>query len=411
MSTLGAEVSVVSGSPVTIDAPNQSLGTWIGVQFANVSTSLVIAQVGVDQIMLGPQTITFIPLGGGTLSAQLSTASTTAAQITPLWFSVGNPVPSGVQVAPLNTGLITISGGTVDINNITAGTVNVQNTSGGVLNVNSQQISLFSGNLDVSSASIGNTAITISEAVHAVSANFHGQLILDQAISGLTANTDYAVQIEVAITSGSSVSDVYAVDNYHFGDLFFYITTDANGDVATGTAWTLVGQIVNIPPRYWLYTGSANLCWQVQGYSGNGFSPLPGSGLPMHLTNIVVTGYQESVPPPGPPGTAANVLLGGSFTTGSSGGGLAIYGPSNKNVVFTSVRCMATTAVTGLIYFAGPLLGSVTPQLPQYLVSQNCLGNGEMINPPGLFMPANNQATIETTMAGTFYWSASLVEL
>ena len=127
MSVVGPSVILSGTVPQAIPAPSSS-GGYIGVQLFNNSAYSIQVQIGAQSFIVGPQTSTFAPIGGGTTLVEASLLSSgQVATIYATWFNQGDPTPAAMSSYALNTGVVNITGGTVNAN-ITSGSVDAKVT-------------------------------------------------------------------------------------------------------------------------------------------------------------------------------------------------------------------------------------------------------------------------------------------
>ena len=193
MSVVGSPVILSGTVPQPIPAPSSS-GGYIGVQVFNNSAYSIQVQIGAQSFIVGPQTSTFAPIGGGTTLVEASLLSSgQVATIYATWFNQGDPTPAAMSSYALNTGVVNITGGTVDAT-ITSGTVNANITNASIP---------VSGTVN---ASITNATVPVSGSVSADITN---------ATLQVAGTVDATLTGPVGISQGSTINIVNSVpDNF-----------------------------------------------------------------------------------------------------------------------------------------------------------------------------------------------------
>ena len=211
MSVVGPSVILSGTVPQAIPAPSSS-GGYIGVQLFNNSAYSIQVQIGAQSFIVGPQTSTFAPIGGGTTLVEASLLSSgQVATIYATWFNQGDPTPAAMSSYALNTGVVNITGGTVDAT-ITSGSVNANITNAsipvtGSLDANITNASIpVTGSLD---ANITNASIPVTGTVNAnitnatIDANITNASVEITTSSSSPPNFNVANAITANISGGS----------------------------------------------------------------------------------------------------------------------------------------------------------------------------------------------------------------
>jgi hypothetical protein len=189
VSVVGSPVILSGTVPQPIPAPSSS-GGYIGVQVFNNSAYSIQVQIGAQSFIVGPQTSTFAPIGGGTTLVEASLLSSgQVATIYATWFNQGDPTPAAMSSYALNTGVVNITGGTVDAT-ITSGTVNANITNASIP---------VSGTVN---ASITNATVPVSGSVSADITN---------ATLQVAGTVDATLTGPVGISQGSTINIVNSV--------------------------------------------------------------------------------------------------------------------------------------------------------------------------------------------------------
>lgn len=273
MSIASPPVTVPAYSSVPVDAPNSTLAFWAAVQVVNQSPSILVLDIRGDQVLLGPQTVTFVPLAGGTLSITINNSSAVPASVSLVWYPVGAAVPSQVTTSALNT-------------------------SG------NEQLVLFNGTVGFSTAAVAtNNTLAIPMIVHAVAAYWTKVVTNPVAYSGLAPNTRYGVEVTVSLgptpPTAASPGPLVFTTSGGSQSMLFSVATDANGDVAVNTVFTLEFTGAQLDPTPWIWPGSDTAYFSISavGSSLGGFTAMPANSQ-LEAGTFQIIGFIGSVPQP-----------------------------------------------------------------------------------------------------------------
>ena len=345
--------------------------------------------------------------------------STAGTMLVTYYQSGDNPLPTGV-VGPL----VDISGQNV---NVSGGTIEVLNATGTTLGVTSEQVVLLNENVQFNVGPIGyvgSTGFTVDPTVHAIAAYADISNVTNaNPFSGLAANTGYGFLLSQQLSSSSAYSNPGVAPNlFNLRSYVFVATTDASGDIPAGTIWepylvtTDFTQQNSLdsgtsPPIPWVYTGSNTGYWSWATQAAPSYSTLPGE-QPFNIP-LIITGYQESVPPSNLTTVSAlpahyaysyslesNIkrLMPDMIAPASEDGGgsgvltvaagdtvqlFAISLPSYASgCIIRSITLTSEAAISGIVTLSH---SNGAPFSVRSLISSNGQEHPEWVNPPGIF--------------------------
>ena len=268
MSVVGPSVILSGTVPQPLPAPSSS-GGYIGVQVFNNSAYSIQVQIGSQSFIVGPQTSTFAPIGGGTTLVEASLLSSgQVATIYTTWFNQGDPVPAAMSSYALNTGVVNITGGTVNAN-ITSGSVDAKVTGNVGITGGSVSATITSGTVDATIT--GPVGISKGSTINIVNSVAGGQTPMSVSSSISTANatlssTNYNLISWTAVTlpAGSSGNLVYD-------------SNLTNAIASVGPTWPLIGggSVGTGPGQINVLNAGTNSAELVV-YGNGGSGPYPG---------------------------------------------------------------------------------------------------------------------------------------
>lgn len=254
MSVVGPSVILSGTTPQPIPAPSSS-GGFIGVQVFNNSAYSIQVQIGSQSFIVGPQTSTFAPIGGGTTLVEASLLSSgQVATIYATWFNQGDPTPAAMSSYALNTGVVNITGGTVDAT-ITSGTVNANITNASIPVSGTVNASITNATVPVSgsvSADITNATLQVAGTVDAtltgpvdvrtVDSISAGNLtVINNSATNIPAGSEHNYSM-VMTTAGTSYTAAPAVSSR----TFFMIQNPSGNNLSFG--FGTLGNIFELYP-------------------------------------------------------------------------------------------------------------------------------------------------------------------
>lgn len=268
MSIVSPAISVTTGT-YNIALPTTSLSTIIGVAVQNIGTAAGTFKAGTISFPIGPQTTSMIPMGGGITDASLIVYDGTSSLVC-TWFMTGEPFPSAPTISSVNTGVTTISAGTVDIGTIQAGQVievinspSTQITTQSVASNTSITLNGPGGGGTVS----GNISVPTSPTMHSALVSGVWSVASANLTVKITGNNTsalyYYYESGLSVASGALQTQTIPVSS---ADTDLVVTLIAG---ATGAATTVYANFYSqaIPPDLGVYNNLDFGLFDTQGYT------------------------------------------------------------------------------------------------------------------------------------------------